>query len=507
MRDRDREAKAGVFPEILAQTLRPHGGAARSAKVLALALACLVVLAATAVTWGRGAYEDEGYEQIDRRGLEQIDRINEALHRAGRIFAWVGIVVLAIVGLKVISPARIYSSTEDRLLKRAVRSVDDLLKRIQTEVQVEASNGDAKKETHESGLLAGMAEVAQFSKAEQVPAYVLTVNDLMLDNIRTALKRLRNSREGDAARYQDYMFSVIKGIKIITEASVEADVASGLAVDIRDYFKDDRRYKAWHRLLSRFAKRGAHQEVAQTFLLFMRNLKEGRPLVVPKPAGSEEEATVASLEEAPEIPEVLSEETLLAVQQAAVREAGNLCSIVLTGKPLDQAHAWQGEFVRRQQQIRLRSEAQRMLGVFLSCERKSLQEITKIKMLPCRTWAHILYMLGVESQAQLHKRVEDKLLTIQEIIVLEKAFLQTLAKRESLKHVYGHGEDAELLIDVHLPELRRETLNLLRRSHQTELKHFDRATEALNDEETPQNNAVGKLIEHYVHQGHNPPGV
>ena len=50
-----------------------------------------------------------------------------------------------------------------------------------------------------------------------------------------------------------------------------------------------------------------------------------------------------------------------------------------------------------------REEAQRMLSVFLSSERKSLLEITKIRMLPCRAWEHVLHMLGVDNAAQLHK--------------------------------------------------------------------------------------------------------
>ncbi len=147
-----------------------------------------------------------------------------------------------------------------------------------------------------------------------------------------------------------------------------------------------------------------------------------------------------------------------------------------------------------------------MLSIFLSSERKSLLEITKIRMLPCRAWEHVLHMLGVESGAQLHKRIEDRLLTTQEIIILEKAFLQTLARRESLTRVYGQGEKAALMMDMDIPEMRREALALLRKSYEAQRKHLDQATEALNEEETPQNGQVRKLIEHYVHYGHNPPG-
>jgi len=208
----------------------------------------------------------------------------------------------------------------------------------------------------------------------------------MLDNIRITLERLRRFRAGNAARYKDYMFSAIKGIKTITEESIEAGVASGLAVDIREYFEDDRHYRAWKKLLSRFAKKGKHRELAATFLQFMRNLRAGRSTAPSKQAtASAEEVAASSAEEAPEVPDVLNEETLPTIQQAAIKEARNLGSFVWTDRRLDEAYAWQFELVRRQQQVHLRSEAQRMLTVFLSCERNTLQETTKTKVLPCRT--------------------------------------------------------------------------------------------------------------------------
>ena len=137
----------------------------------------------------------------------------------------------------------------------------------------------------EEGLLAGLAEVAEFTNAEQVPAYVLTVNDLMLDNIRLTLKRLRRFTEASADRYRDYMFSVLKGIKTLTEHSAEGGVSSGLAVDVREYFADDKRYQAWTKLLGHAAKRGRHQDIAQGFLLFMRDIKQGRPAGGPAAGG------------------------------------------------------------------------------------------------------------------------------------------------------------------------------------------------------------------------------
>ena len=54
-------------------------------------------------------------------------------------------------------------------------------------------------------------------------------------------KRLRRFKDAGAERHRDQMFSVIKGIKTLTEESEQAGVASGLAVDIREYFRDDKR--------------------------------------------------------------------------------------------------------------------------------------------------------------------------------------------------------------------------------------------------------------------------
>ena len=56
---------------------------------------------------------------------------------------------------------------------------------------------------------------------------------------------------------------------------------------------------------------------------------------------------------------------------------------------------------------------------------------------------------------------QDRLLTTQEILILEKAFLQTFAKRESLGRVYGRDKDAGLMMDLHVPQIRREALALL----------------------------------------------
>ncbi len=504
------------------------GGSAR-----AWVMACLAVLILAVLAWGQtaqasqsrrpmlgGPEEVEGLDQVDRGGPNPIEKIQQFWQQYGKFFIWGGACLLLIAAVWILKPFRFFDAAGDRLLKRSLRGVEDLLKRIQEEAEATSENSKKEESTMvEEGLLAGLAEVAEFSNAEQVPSYVLTVNDLMLDNIRVTLKRLRRFTEGNAARYREYMFSVLQGIRTLTEQSAEAGVSSGLAVDIRDYFADDKRYQAWRKLLSRAARRGRQQEIAQGFLIFMRNIREGRPLGVrsstggvspdgalPKPAvASTPETPIAAPAETPAVPGIVNEETLPAIQQAAAREARRFYSFVQTGKLPDGASAWQFELVRRQRQMHLKDEARRMLAVFLSQERKSLREITKVRMLPCRTWEHILRLLGVDNGAQLDQRVQDGLLTTQEILLLEKAFLQTFAKKESLGYIYGRDKDADLMMDLHVPQIRREALVLLRKLHQTEPEPLEDATQALNDEETPQNGQVKKLIEHYVHHRHDPP--
>jgi hypothetical protein len=484
----------------------PGGGPLRGS-VWTWALVGYVLLVLAAAALGQTGYEDEGLDQI-KRGPDPIERISETWQQWSRVLVWTAAVLLLLVALKIVNPFRIYDSVSERLLKRSLLSVDELLKRIQEEAEATTENAPKEETVAEEGLLAGLAEVAEFTNAEQVPAYVLTVNDLMLDNIRLTLKRLRRFTESSADRYRDYMFSVLKGIKTLTEQSAQGGVSSGLAVDIREYFADDKRYQAWSKLLGHAAKRGRHQEIAQGFLLFIRDIKEGRPVAVPKPtAASAVEMALSAVPQTPEIPKVVSEETLPAIQAAAAQEARDFCSLIQAGGAPAGTHAWQFEFVRRQRQMHLKNEAQRMLAVFLRHERKTLREITKIRMLPCRTWEHILHMLGAQSGDQLQRRVEDKLLTTQEIVVLEKVFLQTFAKREALGHVYGRDKDAGLMMDLHVPQIRGQALAMLRKLHQTEPGPLDDATQTLNDEETPQNNQVKRLIEHYVHHRHDPPSA
>ncbi len=470
------------------------------------AMVCVVILALTAVAWGRIGLEDEGLEQVERRGPDPIQQILEFWQQWHQVVIWGAACLLLVAAVWIIKPFRFLDAASDRMLKRSLRGVEDLLKRIQEEAEATSENTKKEESTvAEEGLLGGLAEVAEFSSAEQVPSYVLTVNDLMLDNIRLTLKRLRRFTEGNAQRYRDYMYSVLKGIKTLTEQSAEGGVSSGLAVDIREYFADDKRYQAWQKLLTPAAKRGRHQEIAQGFLQFTKDIKAGRTARVAKPATATSEVASPAVEAAPEIPVAVNEETLPAIQQAAAEEARAFCSMVQAGPSPNHSRAWQYELVRRQQQVHRRAEVQRMLAVFLNSERKALREITKIRMLPCRTWEHILHFLGVKDAAHLRERVEDKLLTTQEILVLEKAFLQTFAKRESLARIYGQGKDAGLMMDLHVPQIRRETLALLRRLQQTEPELLGDATQALNEEETPQNNQVKKLIEHYVHHRHDPP--
>ncbi len=485
----------------------PPVGAPHRVALLMLILVCLATLAWPGAVSAQTAGDDEGYGLTSRRGLNQLDQINEALRRHGKTSLKVAGVVLVLLVIKILSPIGMYHSFKDRLLNRAVRGVTDLVKRIEADAAAVEPEPE-EEESADGGLLAGMAEVAEFAQGEGVPAYVLTVNDLMLDSIRLTLHRLRRFTEGHAPRYRGYMFSVLKGIKTITTESMAADVPSSLAVDVHEYFRDERRYKAWTKVLAHTRNEGENREIADSFLLFMRNLRQGRPLVAPAPSatpGIETHAAPARPEGA--IPTALSEETLPIIQKAAIKETKNLITFIRTGQPQDEHGAWQFELVRRQQQLQLRDESRRILVVFLSVQRKVLPQLIKSRMLPCRTWPHVVYMLGVADNAALQKRVEDRLLSIQEIVVLIKAFLQTFAKRPSLEHVYGRGADAELMMDMHVPLIRREALALLRRSHETEPVRFDRAMKALNEEETPQHNEVRRLTEHYIHQRHDPPGL
>ncbi len=471
----------------------PQGG-----KLCIMLLACLAALALAGPLSAQAIDEDEVQTELERRGFDQFDRMQEALQRWGRIFIYIAAALLGIVAIKIIDPIGMYYGSHDRLLKRAVRGVDELLKRIQEETQ--STGPESREETNQDGgLLAGMAEIAEFDEAEQVPAYVLTVNDLMLDNIRIALNRLRRFNEGHAERYKEYMFTVLRGIKMMTEDSAASGVPSSLAVDAQEYFQDERRYKAWKKLLGRLKGHGDHQEIIDGFLVFMRDLNEGRPLDKPASTASFDE-TSETAEERPhcDLPDVLDEDTLPKVQQAAVREARHLVAMIRRGTPADPTSCWQFELVRRQQQLHRRDEAQKILVVFLSVERKVLPQITKTRMLPCRTFDHVMHMLGVANTDELRQRIEGRLLNIQEIILLEKVFLQTFAKKASLEMVYGHDADAALMMDLHVPQLRRQSLVLLRRLHETEPQRLVRATNALNEEETPTHSEVRRLIEQYV---------
>jgi len=467
------------------------------------ASALLIVFVLCACAWGQNSQSVDGYDRLDPEGLKQIDRIGEALHQAGKIFMIAGLALLAIVGLKKMAPTRVLDSIREKRLMDAIADIAGLLEHIR--VHAEATNDEPNDQTKDEGILAGMMEVNGLAQGEDVPSYVLTVNDIMLDRIMRTLTRLRRMRLTKAERYRNYMFTVLSGIKRITEQCETTGAASSLAVNSRAYFANDRRFHLWKTLLGAYAKRGEHREVAKIFLLFMKNLRGGKPLTVtPRSPTHAEEAVETPPEKMPEIPEILTEENLPHIQQAAAHEAEHLVDLIQTNRPGVRSFAWQFELVRRQQQLRLRDEAKKILRIFLRHEIKALQRILKTKMLPCKTWDQILFMLGVENTDQLHERVEKKLLTGQEIIILEKAFLQTFAKREALQQLYGHNTKAGVLMDLYVPEIQKETLALLRQTHQTEAQDLDQATEFLDEKETPQRHEVARLIKHFVHHGHLP---
>ncbi len=465
----------------------------------ALLLLCLL----SACVWGQNTPSVEGYDRLNPEGLLQIDRITEALHQAGRISIIVGLSLLAIVALKKMASMSMLDKLRERRLVEAVEDVDSLLEHIREHAESTSEEPDDPAEAE--GLLAGMMEVTGLNQDEDVPSYVLTVNDIMLDRIMSTLTRLRRMRLPKAIRYRNYMFAILNGIKAITEQCEATGAASSLAVNSRDYFANNRRYHLWNNLLSTYAKRGEHREHARLFLSFMKHLKEHTPLTVaPNAPPKIQVVSETSTEERPKIPDILLEDSLPQIHRAAVAEAEDLMDLIQTYRTKAKPHAWQFELVRRQQQLRLRDEARKILRIFLRDEIKALQSIVKTKMLPCKTWNHILYMLGVKNADQLHERIEEKLLTGQEIIILEKAFLQTFAKREVLQQLYGHDANARVMMDLNVPEIQTETLSLLRQTHQTEAQDLDQATERLDEKETPQRHEAARLIRHFVHHGHLP---
>jgi len=467
--------------------------------------ALLLVLLLGAIAWSQNTPPADGYNRLNPEGMKQIDRIHEALHQTGRISMVVGLALLAILGLRMLAPMRFLDGLRERRLSDAIEDVHGLLEHIR--MDGETTSAEPEEQNEDAGILAGMAEVTGLDEGEDVPSYVLTVNNIMLDKIAMTLTRLRRMRMAKAGRYRNYMFTVIDGIKTITEQCETTGAASSLAISARDYFANDRRNHLWKTLLTAYAKRGEYREVAKIFLLFMKNLRSGKRLAI-TPSAPTYVDVVAEMpaEKNTEIPEILLEESLPCIQQAAMEEAKHLITLIKTEQPTTTTapHAWQFELVERQEQLRLRDEAKRILRLFLRHEIKALESIAKTKMLPCLTWDQILYMLGVDNTDQLHDRVEHKRLTGQEIIILEKAFLQTFAKRQALQQLYGHDTKGGVLMDIHVPQIQSETLALLRQTHETEEQNLDLATESLDDKETPQRHEVARLIKHFVHHGHLP---
>ena len=439
-----------------------------------------------------------------------IDQMIEFFNKYSKPALYVGLGAIGLLILRWLNPLNIVDSINERSLKKAIRGIDPLLKHIADYAEAENADNEDNEETEflDGGILASMTEIADLVETEDVPPYVLTVNNLMLDNIQVALKHLKHFKSYSADKHTNAMFIVLDGIKTITEQIATTGAASSLAVDARDYFSNDKRFHAWKIALEKYAKKGEYAEQAQSFLLFMKNLKQGAPISIPKSEnGLSDTAVMPALKEGPDVPEVLNEETLPLIQKAAAQEARVLSEAIQTENPMDVHGTWQCELVQRQEQLRQRIDAQKMLMIFLKRQILVLQKITQNRMLPCRTWDHLLYMLGVTSTDQLQGRAQNKLLTQQEIMILAKAFLQTFAKRPMLGHIYGNTKEAGLLIDLHIPQIKRNTLLVLRSIHQAEAKPFAQAIRALDKQETPANHEVIKLVRHYVQNGHTPKGL
>ena len=269
------------------------------------ATALLILLLVTGVG-SQDSQSVDGYNRLDPEGLKQIDRIGEALHQAGKICMIVGLALLAILGLRKLAPTRVLDSLREKRLMDAIEDIDGLLEHVR--VHAEATGDEPNDQTEDEGILAGMMEVNGLAQGEDVPSYVLTVNDIMLDRIMRTLTRLRRMRLPKAARYRNYMFTVLSGIKSITEQCETTGAASSLAVNSRAYFANDRRFHLWKNLLGAYAKRSDHREEARIFLLFMKNLRGGGPLAVtPNVLASTDTMAETLTEKIPDIPEILTE--------------------------------------------------------------------------------------------------------------------------------------------------------------------------------------------------------
>ncbi len=472
---------------------------------------CLIALMLTVTVGAQSGYGDSDKDILERPNRSNpIDQMIEFFNKYSKPALYVGLGAIGLLILRWLNPLNIVDSINERSLKKAIRGIDPLLKHIAQYAEAENADNEDNEETEflDGGILASMTEIADLVETEDVPPYVLTVNNLMLDNIQVALKHLKHFKSYSADKHTNALFIVLDGIKTITEQIATTGAASSLAVDARDYFSDDKRFHAWKNTLDKYTKKGEYAEQAQSFLVFIKTLKQGNPISTPKPEnGLSDTAVMPALRDGPDVPELLNEDTLPLIQKAAAKEARVLSETIQSEKPMDVDGTWQCELVQRQEQLRQRIDAQKMLMIFLKRQVLVLQKITQNRMLPCRTWEHMLYMLGVTTTDQLQGRVQNKLLTQQEIMILAKAFLQTFAKRPMLARIYGSTKEAGLVIDLHIPQIKRNTLLMLRSIHQADTKPFAQAIRALDKQETPANHEVIKLVRHYVQDGHTPKGI
>ena len=194
---------------------RAYGYAARL-----VTIGCLIALILTVSGIGAQSPYGDGEEDILKRPNQSnpIDQMIAFFNRYSKPALYVGLGAIGILILRWLNPLNIVDSINERSLKKAIRGIDPLLKHIAEYAEAENADNEDNEETEflDGGILAGMTEIADLIDSEDVPPYVLTVNNLMLDNIQVALKHLKHFKSYSADKPINAMFIVLDGIKTIT---------------------------------------------------------------------------------------------------------------------------------------------------------------------------------------------------------------------------------------------------------------------------------------------------
>jgi len=79
-------------------------------------LVYLVILMLTAPARGRIGFEEEGLEQVDRRGPDPIKQIQETWQQWHRVLIWGAACLLLVAAVWIIKPFRFLDAASDRML-------------------------------------------------------------------------------------------------------------------------------------------------------------------------------------------------------------------------------------------------------------------------------------------------------------------------------------------------------------------------------------------------------